>query len=60
MVFNATLNDISIISWQAVLLVEETGVTGEKHRSAASHWQTLSHNVSSSIHRDDSDSKSQL
>jgi hypothetical protein len=26
MVFNATFNDISIISWQSVLLVEETGV----------------------------------
>jgi hypothetical protein len=26
-------------------LVEETGVPGENHRSAASHWQTLSHNV---------------
>jgi hypothetical protein len=24
--------------------VEETGVPGENHRSAASHWQTLSHN----------------
>jgi hypothetical protein len=27
MVFNATLNDISVISWRSVLLVEETGVT---------------------------------
>jgi hypothetical protein len=26
-------------------LVEETGVPGENHRPAASHWQTLSHNV---------------
>jgi hypothetical protein len=25
-------------------LVEETGVTRENHRPAASHWQTLSHN----------------
>ena len=39
MVFNATLNNISVISWQPALLVEETGVPGEKHR------QTLSHNV---------------
>jgi hypothetical protein len=30
MVFNATLNNISAISWLSVLLVEETGVTGEK------------------------------
>ena len=25
--------------------MEETGVPGENHRPAASHWQTLSHNV---------------
>jgi len=30
MVFNATLNNISAISWLSVLLVEEIGVTGEK------------------------------
>jgi hypothetical protein len=29
MVFNATLNNISVISWQSVLLVEETRVPGE-------------------------------
>jgi hypothetical protein len=29
MVFNATLNNISVISWQSVLLAEETGVPGE-------------------------------
>jgi hypothetical protein len=29
----------------SVLLVEETGGPGENHRSVASHWQTLSHNV---------------
>ena len=28
MVFNATFNDISVISWRSVLLVEETGVPG--------------------------------
>jgi hypothetical protein len=26
MVFNATFNNISLISWRSVLLVEETGV----------------------------------
>jgi hypothetical protein len=26
MVFNATFNNISVISWRSVLLVEETGV----------------------------------
>jgi hypothetical protein len=45
MVFNATFNNISIILWLSVLLVEETG---ENHRPVASHWQTLSHNVVSS------------
>ena len=45
MVFNATFNNITAISWQSVLLVEEAGVPGENHRPAASHWQTLSHNV---------------
>jgi len=39
-VFNVTFNNISAISWQSVLLVEETG---ENHRPVASHWQTLSH-----------------
>jgi len=37
MVFNATLNNISVISWRSVLLVVETGVSGENHRPAASH-----------------------
>ena len=37
MVFNATFNNISAISWWSVLLVEETGVRVENHRSAASH-----------------------
>ena len=37
MVFNATLNNISIISWRSVLLVDETGVLGENHRPVASH-----------------------
>jgi hypothetical protein len=44
-VFNVTFNNISAISWRSVLLVEETGVPGENHRSVASHWQPLSHNV---------------
>ena len=45
MVLNATFNNILVISWQSVLLVEETGVSGENHRPAVSHLQTLSHNV---------------
>jgi hypothetical protein len=50
-VFNATFNNISAISWWSVLLVEETRVPGENHRPAASHRQTLSHNVVSSTQR---------
>ncbi len=30
MVFNATFNNVSAISWRSVLLVEETAVHGEK------------------------------
>jgi hypothetical protein len=30
-VFNATFNNISVISWWLVLLLEETGVPGENH-----------------------------
>jgi hypothetical protein len=37
MVLNATLNDISVISWLSVLLVEEPGLPGENHRPATSH-----------------------
>jgi hypothetical protein len=37
MVFNATFNNISVIVWQSVLWMEETGVHGEHHRPAASH-----------------------
>ena len=37
MVFNATFNNISVISWRSVLLVEETGVPGENHQPVASH-----------------------
>jgi len=37
MVFKATFNNISVISWQSVLLVEKTGVPGEIHRTVASH-----------------------
>jgi len=51
MVLNVTFNNITVISWQSVLLVEENGVQGENHRPVTSHWQTLSHNVVSSILR---------
>ena len=48
MVFNATFNNISVISWQSVLLVEETRVPRENHWPVASHGQIWSHNVVSS------------
>jgi hypothetical protein len=35
--FNPSFNNISVILWRFVLLVEETGVPGENHRTAASH-----------------------
>jgi hypothetical protein len=38
MIFNATFNNISVISWRSVLLLVETG---ENHRPATSHWQTM-------------------
>jgi hypothetical protein len=46
MVFNATYHNISVMSWQSVLFVVETG---ENHRPAASHWQTLFHLAMSGI-----------
>ena len=49
MVFNATFNNISVISWWSALLVDETGVPVENHRPDGSHWQSLSHIVISSI-----------
>jgi len=42
MMFNATFNNISAISWRSVLLVEITGIPGENHRPVVSHWQTYS------------------
>jgi hypothetical protein len=56
MMFNTTFYNNSVISWRSVLLVEETGVPGENHRSVASHCQSLSHNVVSStpLHERDS------
>ena len=60
MVFNATFNNISLISCPSVLLVEETGVPGENHLPVASHWQTLSHNVVLSTPHHEWGSNSQL
>jgi hypothetical protein len=54
MVFYATFNNILVIPWRSILLVEETG---ENHRSVRSHLQTLSHNVVSSTPRYEQDSR---
>jgi hypothetical protein len=51
MMFPATFNNISDISWRSVLLEEETGVSGEDPIPAASHWQIVLHNVVSSTSR---------
>ena len=46
MMFNATFNNISAVSWQSILLIGGgTGVPEQNHRSVACHWQTLSHTV---------------
>ena len=36
-VFNVTFNNISVLSWRSVLLVEETRGPRENHRPVASH-----------------------
>ena len=38
-VLNATFNNIGVISWRSVLLLEEIGVPGENHRPVSSHWK---------------------
>ena len=38
--FNATFKNISVILWRSVLLMEETAVPRENHRTVASHQQT--------------------
>jgi len=60
MLFNATFNNISVILWRSVLLVDETGVPEENQRPVARHRQTLSHNVVSSIPRHERGMNSQL
>jgi hypothetical protein len=59
MLFNATFNNIAVISWGSVILVEEARVLGENHQLVANHWQTLSHNVVSSTPRHERDSNLQ-
>lgn len=44
MVINITFNNVSVISWQSVVLV------GGNHRPVANPWPTLPHNVISSVY----------
>jgi hypothetical protein len=53
MVFNATFNNISVISWRSVLLVEETGGTGENHRLVTSQLQNQCYGNSKMTNQDD-------
>ena len=36
-VLNGTFNNISVVSWLSVLLVEETGVPGKSYRPVINH-----------------------
>ena len=58
MVFNATFNNISVISWQSVLLVEETEYP--EKTTDLSQVTDISHKVVSSTSRHEQDSNSQL
>jgi hypothetical protein len=37
MVLNATFNNIPVISWRSVLVVEAIGVPGENHQPVSRH-----------------------
>jgi hypothetical protein len=41
MVFNTTFNNISVIMWRSVLLVEGTGVLGENHQPIDCNWKNI-------------------
>jgi hypothetical protein len=49
LVFDTTFNNISVISWRSLLLMEEDGVPGENHQPVASHWGGVQCNNSSNI-----------
>ena len=40
LVFNATFNNISVISWRSVLLVKESGGPGENHDLSLTNFRT--------------------
>ena len=56
MAFNATFDNISVVSWKSALLVEDIEVPGENHWSAAGYSQTLLHNLVSSTPHHEQDS----
>jgi hypothetical protein len=60
MVFNATFNNISAISWRSVLLVEEIRVPREKHRPVKVTEKLYHINVVSSTPCHEQDWNSQL
>ena len=57
MVFSAIFNNISVISWRSILLVEEPGVP-EKTTDLSQVTDQISHNVVSSTSRLERDSSS--
>jgi hypothetical protein len=57
MMFHATFNNISVILWRSVSLVEETGIPVENHRQVTDNL--LSHKVVLSMPCHEQDLKSQ-
>jgi hypothetical protein len=51
MVFNETFNNISAISWLSVLLVEETGVSGENHAPTCQKSLTNTNRLNDIVNR---------
>ena len=50
MVFNATFNNISVISRRSVFFVEETGVPGENHRPFSEITDKIYHKMLYRVH----------